>query len=400
MLHLDERDTERIRVRAYFLSEDSSRASRHDAVKNWTDAELLEQGILLQLLNVYPTLQGIFSARLTPADLSICYVGDLLRATRDAGVEFGLAELDNILSSLVARFGMQPLYEQLDDLFLDSDRILSENRWLKATTEIHALAFLENHRALASLGWPPPTAGTSNTPPFDCRVDHRGTPIPCDIKPASNSGLRLVTDALRPIAQSWATKYGLQNVDIEVRYSGTVAQQNMGPALRNTGVVAQFEQALDQFSSVPQTPLAVNLGGTRFDVTIVAGASVFSSTGTQSPAAVVAALVPTLERHIRQKANAATANGNAPFLLCYVRLPSSGASDIKSRHYFRQWFASASANAPNLGAAASLWLGVLFLDFTTGSPDAIGYFRPSATWLNGATPASLAQATASQFDPI
>jgi hypothetical protein len=400
LMHLDHRDTERVRIRAFFFSENPSRASKNDPLRNWFDAEREEEGELLAVLAGYPHLFGVFSAAKPPPSLATCYVGYLLRAKRDEDVDFGLADVEAMLDVLIRRFGAPALYEQLDDLFVSSDATLSETRWVKAVTELHALARLQTLGKLDSLGWPPPSPGTSNTPPFDCRVDCPGGPIACDIKPASGSGFALVRDTLAPIVTAWASTHVLGPVEFFIHYTGTVTQQVLGPAVRQVTDIAQFATALNRHSTPPAAPIALKLGTTNFDITVAFPGSQYVSGGMQPASTLVSSLLPTLLNHIGQKTKGAVANGNVPFLLCYVRLPGSGGGDLKAAHLFRDWFAAASALGASLGAGNSLWLGVLLLDYLTGSPNSTCYLRPPAAWPSTVTPISLAAALSSTLELI
>ncbi|WP_437886308.1 hypothetical protein [Sorangium sp. So ce307] len=401
MLHLDHRDVERVQNRAFYLSKDPARNSAHDTVRNWFDAEDEEERILLATLAAFPRLHDVHAKSATPASLAICYVGHLLRTIRDEGGDyFGLADIEKMVDALAARFGVTALHEQLDDLFVGSDATLSETRWIKAVTELRALSRLHELGKLDSLGWPPPALGTSNTPPFDCRVASSGGPIPCDIKPASGSGFNLVRDALRPIVEAWSTKYHLGSVEYFIHYTGTVTQQALGPAIRQTAGMQQFANTLDGYSTLPLAAIPLVLDNTHFEVTLASPGSQHISGGMQPSSALVDSLLPTLTKHIQQKMKGAFANGNIPFLLCYVRLPGSGGGDLKAAHLYRDWFAAASMQAANLGAHSSLWLGVLLLDYVTGWPRSTCYFRQTAAWPAGATPVNLASALASQLELI
>jgi hypothetical protein len=230
MIHLDNRDTDRVRTRAYFLSKDHSRNSATDHLRNWFDAENEEERVLLSVLAKYPCLYGVFSALPVLPSLSVCYIGNWLRTIRDEGTDdYGLTDVEHMADILIRRFGSPSLYEQIGDLFVGSDATRSEARWFKAMTEISALSHLHNVGALASLRWPAPSAGSSNTPPFDCRVNTPAGAIPCDVKSASGSGFKLVRDALWPIIQNWASTNNLIGIDFSIHYRGSVTQQSLGP---------------------------------------------------------------------------------------------------------------------------------------------------------------------------
>lgn len=401
MRHLDDRDTDRVRTRAYFLSRGHSRKSAADHLRNWFDAENEEERILLSVLDNFPCLYGVFTSLPEPPSLSVCYIGDLLRTIRDEGFDYyGLTDVENMADILISRFGATALYEQLNDFFVDSDAALSKARWFKAVTEISALSHLHNLGALASLGWPPPSAGSSNTPPFDCRIKSSGGAIPCDVKPASGSGFKLVRDKLGPVIQNWSLTNNLSGIDFFIRYRGSVAQQLLGPVLRQTTSVQQFESTLNRHTIPPAVPIQSTIGGTHFDIIVTGSGSSNVSSGFQPASALIKAMLPTLVKHVKKKGGSAAAAGHTPFLLCYVRLSGIGGGDLKPAHLYHDWFRAASVKGADLGAGNSLWLGVLLLDYVTGTPRSICYLRSAGSWPPGVTPTNLATALSSQLKLI
>jgi len=387
MKHLDERDIDRIRVRAYFHSIEPCRATECDELCNWLDAEREEQEVLLCILRRFPTLFGVFR-RASEPDLSICYVGVLLRAIRDVEDDFGLSDVETRLTTLTQRWPISQL-ENIERLFADNNgKVGSEADWFSVLTELYGISHLDGLGRIHSLGFPPRSPQNRN-PAFDCEISCPGLPILCDIKPASGSGFALVRDELRVVIADWAMQHGLGSVDFFTQSQGTISQPSLGPQIRHSGGVAAFEFALSGHTTVPGSPLPLALGTTSFDVTLVPAATVVSSSGVQSVSARIQSLVPMLLKQIRNKADAAQ-RSQRQFILCHVRLPSSGNSDLRDSQQFHDWFAGATSQISPTEPAHTLWLGALVLDFTMGSPNSMCHLRRSATWPAGVTPASLA----------
>ncbi len=319
----------------------------------------------------------------------LAYISELLRLFESDQIDFGLSEVDAALETLLTRFTVDDLREQIQDLFC-SDSNLSQAKWEKALTELYAFAHFEHRGLLYSLGWPP---GYSSTPPFDFRAWVAGEIVLCDAKPASGNALYVVRHAIEEIIDQWAARHALTGVQAFVNYRGTMTQQIVGPALRQGSAIAQFAADLDTYDDIPATPLKLTLGRSRIEVTLAAGHSRQVSGGTQSVDALVTSLVPTVTKHVIQKAKLSSANGSRPFVLVYVHLPGSGASDVKSRFILPRVFAEVDRAQQLDRDVDSLWLGAVILDHRhAGAPTLTCGLRKRATWPRDLTPLAFANA--------
>lgn len=319
-------------------------------------------------------------------DPEVAYIGNLLRTFESDQVDFGLYEVDIALATLLARFTADELREQVQDLFC-SDPTLSQARWDKASTELYAFAHFERCGLLYSLGWPP---GYGDTPPFDFRTRVSGQIVLCDAKPASGNGLELVRHSIEEVVKDWAESRGLSAVQVSVDYRGTTTQQVVGPALRQGHALAQFAADLDRHAGIPATPLNLTLDRSRIEVTLALDQSRRVSGGIQSVDALVASLVPTVTKHVAQKAKLSSANGSLPFILVYVHLQGTGAADIKAKHILPRVLAEVDSaqNDPDMD---SLWLGGVILDHRqAGAPSISCCLRKRAAWPKGLTPLEFA----------
>lgn len=309
-------------------------------------------------------------------DPEVAYIGTLLRSFESEQFDFGLSEVDAALATLLARFTVDQLREQVKDLFC-SDPALSQERWDTASTELYAFAHFERCGLLYSLGWP---AGYGTTPPFDFRTCVSGQIVLCDAKPASGNGLGLVRDSIEKIVKEWAESLGLSKVQVFVDYRGTMTQQVVGPALRQGHALAQFSADLDRHADIPAAPLKLTLDGSRIEVTLVSDQSQRVSGGAQSVDALVASLVPTVRKHVAQKAKLSSANGSVPFILVYVHLQGTGAGDVKSKQILPRVLAEVdSAEVDPI--IDSLWLGAVILDHRqAGAPGVLCCLRERAAW--------------------
>jgi hypothetical protein len=315
----------------------------------------------------------------------------MLRSLCEEQVDFGLADLDSILATLLTRYSIDDLSEQIKDLFCDSDSILSQSRWEKGLTELYAFFHFHRCGTLHSLGWPP---GYGETPPFDFRVCVSSELVPCDAKPASGSAYFLVHNSVEKIVRCWRDSRGLSSAEIFLSYHGTLSQQTIGPALREGSALANFTAELSEYVEIPRLPLAFNLGGVAFKVTLAPTGSHHIGGGIQGSDALVASLIPTLEKHVAHKAKLASVESLTPFALVYVQLPGTGGSDVKAKHTLHKVVTEVSNSAASLGNNAdSLWLGVVVLDLRAEitSPQVSCYLRTHATWPERFTPEDFAR---------
>jgi hypothetical protein len=314
------------------------------------------------------------------------YIGVLLRSFESDQFDFGLSEVDVDLATLLVRFTVSDLREQVEDLFC-SDPTLSQARWEKASTELYAFAHFERCGLLYSLGWP---AGYSDTPPFDFRTRVSGQIVLCDAKPASGNGLDLVRQAIEKIVQEWTEKRGFAAVQVCLDYRGTITQQLVGPALRQGQALEQFAVDLNRHADIPEVPLHLILNRSRLEVKLAVDQSLRISGGIQGVDALIASLVPTVRKHVVQKARLSSANGSVPFILVYVHLQGTGAGDVKSKHILPKVFAEID-NAQVAPDVDLLWLGGVILDHRrNGTPSVTCCLRNRAAWPDGLTPAQFA----------
>ena len=152
----------------------------------------------------------------------------LLRLLESDQIDFGLSEIDAALATLLARFTVCELNEQIRDLF-SSDPALSQAKWEKASSEVYALAYFQHRELLYSLGWPP---GYSDTAPFDFRACVSDQIVLGDAKPASGNGLALVRQEVETIVHRWKDERGLGAVQVSVDYRGTTTRQNDGSSAK------------------------------------------------------------------------------------------------------------------------------------------------------------------------
>jgi hypothetical protein len=315
------------------------------------------------------------------------HISELLRLFESGQIDFGLSEVDAALATLLTRFTVDDLREQIQDLFC-SHPTLSQVRWDKASTELHAFTHFERQGLLYSLGWPP---GYSATPPFDFRTRVSGQIVLCDAKPASGNALDLVRRAIKEIVTQWTARHGLTAVQVLVNYRGTMTQQVVGPALRRGSALAQFAADLDTHDDIPAKLLKLTLGRSRIEVTLASGQSRHVSGGAQGVDALVASLVPTVTKHVVQKAKLSSANGSTPFALVYVHLPGSGAGDVKSKLILPRVFAEVDIAQQADRDIDSLWLGGVILDHRqAGVPTLMCCLRNRATWPRDLTPSTFA----------
>jgi hypothetical protein len=129
-------------------------------------------------------------------------------------LDFGLSEIDATLATLVAKYTVDELDEQIRDLF-SSDPVLTQADWEKASTELYALAYFQRRGLLYSLGWPP---GYSDMAPFDFRLSLSGQLVLVDAKPASGNGLALVKQAVEAIVDRWSDELRLPAVKVFLDY--------------------------------------------------------------------------------------------------------------------------------------------------------------------------------------
>jgi hypothetical protein len=313
------------------------------------------------------------------------FVGELLADLRDNLMEFGLVGIEAALASLLRRFNPADLSEQVRDLFAEGSR--SQSRWEKSWTELTALAYINDRGLLCSLGWP---ATHCDTPPFDCRICIADHLIPCDVKSAIGSAFSQVWGAVDSVIQQWATENGLANPPFTLRYRGTLAQEVVGPAIRET--VRDFSTELANVKSIPSEPLKLNLGSVRCEVFIGPSASNTSSGGIQGSDALATSLAPTYISHVSQKAKTAKEQSRSPFLLMYVQTPGSGMSDLKTASVFKSAITSAGSVAAALDHNASdLWLGSILLDLRQSVPRVVCCLREDASWPNGVVPKIVAE---------
>jgi hypothetical protein len=300
--------------------------------------------------------------------------------------DFGLSEVDVALATLLARFTVSDLREQVEDLFC-SDPTLSQARWEKASTELYAFAHFERCGLLYSLGWP---AGYSDTPPFDFRTRVSGQIVLCDAKPASGNGFDLVRQAIEKVVKEWTENRGLATVQVCLDYRGTITQQVVGPVLRQGQALAQFAADLNRHAGIPEAPLHLTLDRSRIEVKLVVDQSLRASGGIQGVDPLIASLVPTVRKHVVQKAKLSSANGSVPFILVYVHLQGTGAGDVKSKHILPKVFAEIDCAQVDPDAD-SLWLGCIILDHRCAdTPSVMCCLRKRAPWPEGLTPLQFA----------
>jgi hypothetical protein len=285
----------------------------------------------------------------------VAYIGVLLSLFENDQFDFGLSEVDIALATLLARFTVSDLREQVEDLFC-SDPTLSQARWEKASTELYAFAHFERCGLLYSLGWP---AGYSDTPPFDFRTRVSGQIVLCDAKPASGNGLALVRQAIEKIVKEWTENRGLAALQACLDYRGTITQQVVGPVLRQGQVLAQFAADLNRHARIPEAPLHLTLDLSRIEVKLTVDQSLRASGGIQGVDPLIASLVPTVGKHAVRKAKLSSANGSVPFLcICTCKEPGQATSSPSTS--CRKCLQKSTALRTTLmsihfGSAASFW---------------------------------------------
>lgn len=340
------------------------------------DMIIRTQSELSVVLERFPCLYRCWHEAGSPV-LENTFIGNLLRDLRDNSVEFGLAEIEAALASLLHRFKPTDLSEQIRDLFAEGNR--SESRWEKSWTELTALAYINDRGLLSSLGWP---AVNCDTPPFDCLTSFGGQLIPCDIKTSIGSAFSHLWGAVNTVVQKWAAENGLGNLPFALRYRGTLAQEVVGRALKEA--LLNFSTELASMKSTAPEPLKLNLGALRCEVFIGASASNTNSGGIQGSDALATSLMSTYGAHVSQKAKTAKEQSRTPFLLMYVQTAGSGMSDLRTASVFKNAIASLSSAAASLDHdAGDLWLGSILLDLRQSVPRVVCCLRESASWPNG-----------------
>lgn len=361
-------ELDRIRMRAYYLSQDEARPDRHDADKNWSDAVAAEDAHFLSLLDASPHLKAIVVRR--APDLTRAYVGKLMRQLRDEQPAPELAAVELGLESLSARFNDTELKAIQDDLVVDTDEIQSESRWDRAVTDLYAFAALQRHKCLGSLAWPV-VKDAKAPPPFDCSIALNGVTFPCDVKPAFGSGFERVREAVLPRVMAWADERGLEDVQVLLSYRGSVAASGNSTEVE----LANLDQQLQLMTEAPSNLVGFRLGSTQFDV-VVARPSPPSMFLAPVPP-LVSAQLPTFKKQVEAKAKASSQNGGAPFLLGYVMLPGGTVSP----GLFDDLAKKTSSGAMHLGHnAGSLWLGAILFDYQSETPAISLHVRPAADW--------------------
>jgi hypothetical protein len=353
-------------------------------IADTVDTIIRTQSELSVVLGRFPYLYQCWREAGSPV-LQNTFVGTLLADLRDNLMEFGLVGIEAALASLLNRFTPADLSEQIRDLFAEGSR--SQSRWEKSWTELTALAYINDRGLLGSLGWP---AANCDTPPFDCRIFIADDLIPCDIKSSIGSAFSQAWGAVDSVIQRWAAENGLANPPFTLRYRGTLAQEVVGPTIRQA--VQDFSNELANMKSIPSEPLKLNLGSVRCEVFIGPSASNTDSGGILGSDALATSLMPTYSSHVSQKAKTAKEQSRSPFLLMYVQTPGSGMSDLKTASVFKSAIASVSSVATSLDHdAGDLWLGSILLDLRQLVPRVVCCTREDASWPNGVTPEIVAE---------
>ena len=299
------------------------------------------------------------------------HLAGLLSILDSTGVDYGVAVVEGALASLLSRFLLTELQEQVDALFAD------DHEWDKATSELLGLSHFHRLGLLRQTGWP---SGGGKTPPFDGVVEVAGHRVPFDVKSASGTGVNWLDEALSPAVHAWAAARGAPSVEVVFRWDGPITKQAIAKHR-----IALLEQLNKQLRLLRTTPAKASLraGKTTIEVTIrhrtggrVHGGVVFVEPHADS-------ILETLGTHARDKGKQAAKHGEVPFFLAYVRPPGRGGSDIAG---YAMATALRALNLAATGPAADLWLGTLSLDWTPRCGDPViseGLIRPDAQWPKG-----------------
>lgn len=323
-------------------------------------------------------LQG-FSYMATPPDLNRCYIAHLY-AVED--VFQSLERVDEMLGILLRRFSLEDLEEQINAIFGTTER-----DWAKAESELSALAYLDERKALHDIGYP---KTGSSTPPFEGRLHLASKLVPFDIKSASGSGDALLRSLFNELASDWAQSNNLGKIECEYQTTGTITQPVIGPLSRSLQQKLQSE--LTPLTTFPTCPIELQQGDLGIRLTIRAATGIVCSGGVAGVTPQARSLAGTIMGHVQSKGNRADSL-NEPFFLFYTRGFGCGHSDWTPYGFGKALDLVESNTLFTSNPVASRCLAIGLIDWTpSATPQAYIRSRQVTHWPSVMTPNMLADA--------